>query len=330
MGAACLLLLGAALPAWAQGQEASREVSLKGFQVDTWDLLSVSHQPGFAAALDHTAKEPRKAVSNNAPEAESQDSQEAEAEGGQDEQTKALDSTATQWSFQFAYQVMPDYHQDTMDNGEVRPVGSDDYWQLRVLVPVALKHLTILPRITMRHYKNAQGDAGFGNTEVFALIIPKFLDWGTGRTGAGPLVTLPGNDKVARDEWGYGFAAAAVNSTGPWFYGLLFTQSWRSIDPTALPPGGSNTNPLGIAPIVNFRLGTSGWYLGNGDMVIRYDWSTKKWYVPIGVRFGKVFVQDYGTWNFYGEYQTSLLYKSYLGPAVKNSFRINLTFTIPV
>jgi hypothetical protein len=155
------------------------------------------------------------------------------------------------------------------------------------------------------------------------------MDWGSGRAGAGPLVTFPGNENVARDEWGYGFAAAVVNSSGPWYYGLLFTQTWRGIDPTALPPGKSDTNPLGIAPFLNFQLG-GGWYVGNGDMVALYDWDSKKFYLPVGVRFGKVIVKEKGSWNIYGEYQTSLIYKDWLGSAVKNSFRFNVSYTIPV
>jgi len=166
----------------------------------------------------------------------------------QDAETKALDATATQWSFQFAYQSMPDYHQDMLDNGQMRSPGSDNYLQLRIVAPIPLKALTILPRLTLRHYENAQGESGFGNTELFALMVPKAFDWGTGRTGLGPLVTLPGDKKVARDEWGYGLAGAIVNSSGKWFYGLLLTQSWRAINPTALPPGSSDTNPLGITP----------------------------------------------------------------------------------
>ncbi len=204
-----------------------------------------------------------------------QESQSADgsSEDSQAALNKALDSTATQWSFQFSYQVMPDYHQDTLDNGETRPVGSTDYIQLRLVAPVPLKSLTILPRLTFRHYENAKGQSGLGNTELFALIIPNALNWGSGRAGVGPLVTFPGNEDVARDEWGYGVAAAAVNGSGPWFYGLLFTQSWQSIDPTALPPGKSDTNPLGIAPFLNFQLG-GGWYIGNGDMVALYDWGS--------------------------------------------------------
>jgi len=253
----------------------------------------------------------------------------ADTGSDQDDVTKAMDSTATQWSFQLAYQDMS-WKDDTLDNGQTRAPGLDNYVQLRLVIPVALKSFTILPRVTLRHYENLRtGESGLGNTEVFALMIPKSWDWGSGRFGIGPLVTLPGDEEVARDEWGYGLATAAVNSKGKWFYGVLLTQSWRAIDPATLPPGTSETNPLGIAPIVNYQLG-GGWYVGNGDMVANYDWDSKKWYLPIGVRLGKVFVKDHGTWNFYAEYQTSLLYKDWLGSAVDTSIRVNVTYTIPM
>jgi len=251
------------------------------------------------------------------------------AQEGQDDVSKALDSTATQWSLQTAYQVMPDYHSDEISPGNPRLPGPTDYLQLRILAPLVYEKFTILPRLTLRHYENSQGQSGIGNTEVFGLIIPKSWDWGTGRTGIGPLITLPGNEEVARDEWGYGVAAVVVNTRGNWFYGLLLTQSWRSIDPAALPAGSSDTNPLGLAPILNYQLG-GGWYIGNGDMVAQYDWDSNKFYLPIGVRVGKVNVKPNGSWNFYFEYQTSLIYKSYPGPAVKNSIRVNVSYTIPV
>jgi len=248
--------------------------------------------------------------------------------GGQDAESKAMDATATQWSFQFAYQMMPDYHDDIV-NGQPRRAGLDDYAQLRIVAPVPLQKLTILPRLTIRHYENPQGESGFGNTEIFALIIPRPWDWGTGRVGIGPLVTLPGDEKVAKDEWGYGVAAAAVNSAGKWFYGVLLTQSWQAIDPRTLPTGTSDTNPLGIAPFLNYRLG-KGWYIGNGDMVALWDWDTNSFYLPIGVRVGNVLVQQKGSWNFYAEYQTSLVYKDWPGSAVENSYRVNVTYTMPV
>ena len=252
-----------------------------------------------------------------------------DATGGQDRESMALDSTATQWSFQLAYQRMTDYHSDILDDGSPRPAGNTDYVQLRIVAPVPLKSFTLLPRLTFRHYENAAGESGMGNTELFALVIPKKWDWGTGRTGIGPLVTMPGSEKVARDEWGYGFAAAVVNGSGPWFYGLLLTQSWRGVDPTVVPAGQSDTNPLGIAPFLNFRIG-KGWYVGNGDMVAKWDWDSSSFYLPLGVRVGNVLLQKKGSWNFYAEYQTSIIYDDWPGAAVDDSYRLNVTYTMPV
>lgn len=266
--------------------------------------------------------------------------QDDESKAAQDRESAAMDATATQWSFQFAYQAMPDYHNDLF-NGEPRKPGLDDYWQIRIVAPVPLKKFTILPRLTVRHYENRNTQQkGFGNTELFALIIPKFSDWGTGRAGIGPLVTAPGDAGVSKQEWGYGFAAAVVNTAGQWFYGVLLSQSWSSVDPNALPgrsvdPDGSSTdksnvNPLGIAPFLAYRFGSTGLYLQTADIVANYDWVTKKFYLPLGLRFGKVWVFEKSSLNVYAEYRTSAIYKDWDGPAVKNSYRVNITYTIPV
>ena len=92
----------------------------------------------------------------------------------------------------------------------------------------------------------------------------------------------------------------------------------------------NDTNPLGIAPFLNYRFGTSGFYLGTADMVALYDWDQQSFYLPIGARFGKVWVMEKGSINAYVEYRTSLIYKDWPGPAVKNSFRVNFTYTVPV
>jgi hypothetical protein len=261
---------------------------------------------------------------------EAEKTDESTQQGEQSRESQAMDATATQWSFQAAYQSMPDYYNDIV-NGSPRPAGLDNYFQLRVVAPVPLKSLTILPRLTIRHYEDVNsGKSGFGNTELFALVIPKATDWGTGRAGIGPLVTAPGDKDVAKNEWGYGFAAAIVNNSGQWFYGLLFTQTWRSVDPSTLPAGQSDANPLGIAPFLAYRFGTTGIYLQTADMVALYDWNTKGFYLPLGIRFGKVWVLEKASWNAYIEYKTSAIYESWEGPAVKNAFRINLSYTMPV
>lgn len=246
----------------------------------------------------------------------------------QDEVSKALDSTATQWSFQFAWQGT-EWKEDG-PGSDPRPQGHDNFFQVRMVMPFVFESFTLLPRLTLRHYENENtGKSGWGNSELFGLIVPKSWDWGTGRVGIGPLVTMPGNKDVAKDEWGYGLAGAYVNTSGNWFYGVLLTQSWRAVDPMNLPAGSSDTNPLGIAPFLNFQLG-GGWYVGNGDMVIQYDWDSKKIYMPIGVRLGKVFAANKGSWNAYVEWQTSLIYDDWPGPAKDNSIRVNLTKTLPV
>ena len=74
----------------------------------------------------------------------------------------------------------------------------------------------------------------------------------------------------------------------------------------------------------------AGWYVGNGDMVIRYDWDANELYVPIGVRLGKVIQRPKSAWNLYVEYQTSLIYDEWSGSAVENSLRLNVTYTLPV
>ena len=257
-----------------------------------------------------------------------QGDEESEEPAQQDDVSKALDSTATQWSFQFAWQGT-DWKDDIV-NGQPRQPGHDNFVQLRVVAPFVFEKFTLLPRLTLRHYENERtGKSGLGNTELFGLIIPKSWDWGTGRMGLGPLVTMPGDSDVSRDEWGYGLAGAVVNSSGNWFYGVLLTQSWRAIDPNNLPAGTSDTNPLGIAPFLNYQLG-GGWYVGNGDMVIQYDWDSNEVYMPIGVRFGKVIPGKKGSWNAYVEVQTSLIYDDWPGSAKDTSFRINLTKSLPV
>jgi len=48
-------------------------------------------------------------------------------EEGQSRESMAVDATASQWSFQFAYQFMPDYHNDILSDGNTRPAGMDNY-----------------------------------------------------------------------------------------------------------------------------------------------------------------------------------------------------------
>ena len=64
-------------------------------------------------------------------------------------------------------------------------------------------------------------------------------------------------------------------------------------------------------------------------MTIRYGWDSREWCVPIGVRFGKVIAGPKSSWNIHAKYQTSLVYDDYLSAAVDNSFRVNVSYTMP-
>ena len=102
----------------------------------------------------------------------------AVAQEEQDDVSKALDSTATQWSFQFAWQGT-EWKTDQLPSGSPRPQGHDDFVQLRVVAPFVFDSFTLLPRLTLRHYENKNtGKDGLGNTELFGLIIPKKWDFG--------------------------------------------------------------------------------------------------------------------------------------------------------
>ena len=90
-------------------------------------------------------------------------------EGSQSRASQAMDATATQWSFQVAYQSMPDYHNDLV-NGEERRKGLDNYAQLRVVAPVPLKSMTLLPRLTIRHYEDLEKKASEKGLAIESLI----------------------------------------------------------------------------------------------------------------------------------------------------------------
>jgi hypothetical protein len=131
--------------------ESEMKKKIRAWRVVGTLSLALILAPGLPFADESSAERP---------EAEQSQSNEASSKDAEDALNKALDSTATQWSFQFAYQVMPDYHQDTLDNGQTRPAGMTDYLQARIVAPIPLKGFTILPRLTLRHYENPQGQSG--------------------------------------------------------------------------------------------------------------------------------------------------------------------------
>lgn len=245
----------------------------------------------------------------------------------QSRESMAVDATASQWSFQFAYEGFFDYKDDTMKNGVQRPEGNKGFLQFRLVAPIAKSEkfpITMLPRLTLRAVQNAAGDYGFGSSDLFVLGIVN--QWDTGRWGIGPQINFPSKENFGSTEWGYGLAGALTQRAlgDKLFFALLLQQTWRK---DAL--GETKATPLGINPSFVYQLG-SGYYIGNGDYLISYNWQNGSWLIPFGVRFGKAFVGETSTWNAYVEYASSLYYDQWIGPAPSHAVRVNVQYQIPV
>jgi len=255
----------------------------------------------------------------------------------QSRESAALDNTAAAWSFQFAGQAMPDYRQDTLASGEIRPEGNKGYAQFRMVAPVKVAGVSVLPRLTMRYSQNKDGEWGFSPTDLFALILP--FDWGTGRAGFGPDIVIPGSSKVGSSEWSYGLAGAVIQRffNDKMIVGLLVQQLWGErtvVDlgqpvPIVTDEIETGAHPLIINPFITAQLG-KGWYLSTNDMVAQYSWEFGGWKVPLGLRFGYVLVNPSNSWNFYVEYATEFATDDWPGAAAKNKYRANVAYSMPV
>ena len=253
----------------------------------------------------------------------------------QSRESAALDNTAAAWSFQFAYQAMPDYRDDILSNGDTRPEGNKGWVQFRMVAPIKVAGVSVLPRLTVRYSENKDGEWGLSPTDLFALILP--FDWGTGRAGLGPDIVIPGSSKVGSSEWSYGLAGAVIQRlfNDRMMVGLLVQQTWGQRDVYDLGQGvptdevEQGANPLIINPFINYQLG-KGWYVGTNDLVAQYSWEFGGWKLPVGARFGYVLVQPTNSWNFYVEYATDLATDDWPGAAAKNKFRVNVAYSMPV
>jgi len=253
----------------------------------------------------------------------------------QSRESAALDNTASAWSFQLAYQAMPEYRDDILANGDTRPEGNKGYVQFRVVAPIKVAGVSVLPRLTARVSENKDGDWGISPTDLFALILP--FDWGTGRAGLGPDIVIPGSSKVGSSEWSYGLAGAVIQRflNDKMMVGLLVQQTWGQRDVYDLGQGvptdevETGANPLIINPFINYQLGR-GWYLGTNDLVAQYSWEFGGWKLPVGARLGYVLVQPASSWNFYVEYATDFATDDWPGAAAKSKFRVNVSYSMPV
>lgn len=246
----------------------------------------------------------------------------------QSRESMAVDATATQWSYQFALEGNFDYKDDLV-GGVPRAEGGRGFLQFRLVAPVPKSEkipLTMLPRLTLRALENKDSDWGFGNSDIFVLGI--LQQWAKGRWGIGPQVNFPAKTGFGNPNWGFGFAAAITQRelNDKVFLAFLVQQTW-SKDPAG--SGDVKASSLGINPSIVYQLG-GGFYIGNGDFVIRYNWYDGSWFVPIRIRFGKTWILPTKTWNAYVEYGTAAQISDWTGPIATHTVRINVQFQLPV
>ena len=240
----------------------------------------------------------------------------------QSRESAAVDPTAAQWSYQFAYEGHYDY-QEAETNG----VGNKGFLQFRLVAPIGATEsfpITLLPRLTARLVQNSEDKYGFGQSDLFILGIAQ--QWSSGRWGFGPQINFPSQEGYGSTHWGYGLAAAITQRelNDDLFLSLLLQQVWRD-DGT----GVVRAAPLGINAAFVYQIG-KGYYIGNGDFVISYNWHDQSWFVPFGIRFGRAFISPESTWNAYIEYRTWAYEYNWSAPVADHNLRINVQYQIPV
>ncbi len=243
-------------------------------------------------------------------------------------ESAAVDPTATQWSYQFAYEQFFDYKNDILESGMMRPDGRQRFGQFRLVAPIPKGKLpiTLLPRLTLRvqqQPESAGNDWGIGSSDLFVLGI--LNDWGTGRWGLGPQLNFPSMEGFGNTSWGVGLAGAVTQRAfnDKLFMALLLQQTWSDQG------RGTNAGTLSINPTFVIQI-ANGWYAGNGDYVISYNWQDKSWLIPLGLRIGKAFISEKNTFNAYVEWASSATWPDWQGPVASNSFRVNIQWQIPV
>jgi len=236
--------------------------------------------------------------------------------------TAAAISVSAGWEFY-------DWHEDEIAPGQPRPVGNDNSFNSRFVVPLAKGTLgspsRIINRFSFSNVEAPGGTSASGNAEFISLFIP--WTWATGKIGLGPAINLPADEEqFGTDVWRYGFSGVFLENSleGRLMWGILLRQVWGKTDPN------SNeviASALAVQPIVVYQL-KDGWYISNGESPIAYHWQENEFLIPLGFRLGKT-IQDKrgGTWNAYAEYRTNVVYKDWPGAAASDIIRISASYT---
>jgi hypothetical protein len=282
-------------------------------------MLAFGSAPALAQEAEEETGQPTEAAGKKS----------TDSLGGQSLESAANDATASMWTFQLSMEGRT-WITDEGPNGQPRPEGNRDQFMLRFVAPVPLgKNLKVINRFTMRNNEAADKSSGAGDAEYFALFVP--FEWSTGRWGIGPQVNFPAeSSKFGSEKWRYGFATAWLERVGDKVLtGVLVQQIWGKTD--ASDPDRQVAQPITIQPVFNYSL-KNGYYVNIGETAFSYNWDANAWLIPLGFRFGKVFInQDGSTWNLYGEIRKTVYYgDSWPGSVMDTAVRVNLSYAFPM
>jgi len=238
-------------------------------------LLTVLFVFGLNSAVAQTATDSESSEDNVEQEAE------VTEEVNTNDPTAAAISISAGWEFY-------NYHEDEISPGQTRPVGNDNSFNSRIVLPMAKgtwgSPWPIINRFSFSNVEAPGGTSASGNAEFITLFIPK--TWATGKFGIGPAINLPADEKqFGTDVWRYGFSAVILENSfaGRLMWGALIRQVWGKTDPNS---NKTLASAFAFQPLAVLQL-KDGWYISNGESPISYNWQTKEWLVPMGFRLGK-------------------------------------------
>ena len=251
----------------------------------------------------------------------------AENSADSDEKVDTNDPTASAWSYALGMEFY-DWKEDVVAPGQTRPTGNDNTLQARIVAPLGKGTLGMpipsLVRFTYRNIEAPGGTSATGNSELMWLLMPK--DWGTGRFGIGPVVNFPADEKqFGADVWRFGLGSVVIQNSleGKLLWGVLVQQVWGK---TKADSASVYASPIAIQPFAVYSLSDK-WYISNGEAPWSFNWQAKEWLIPLGVRVGRLFKTNKGTWNAYAEYRAPIVWKDWPGAVAEDTVRIQVSYT---
>ena len=178
--------------------------------------------------------------------------------------------------------------------GRIGPAskGNQVYLNFEPVVPIHINQdwniisRTVAPIIFQNHLAPKLGSQfGLGNIEQSFFLSPTNPVDGI-VYGAGPVFYLPSaTDKLlGNSQTGAGPTAVALKIDGSWTYGALVNQIWGFAGPVSY--GSKPINQLYFQPFVSYT--TKDAWTFFAQLETQYDWTTRKWILPIDIGVNKL------------------------------------------